>query len=127
MLVGTLYGTGVLGERVEESSGGSLSATATLLAPAGTAFSIWSVIEVLAVVVLAGTAGIAVFLARRLRGRIGVALAATWGLAWIAVGRAATEPESTVTAVAAAVAALVVVIAAVVFRGRADRSRRVLL
>lgn len=240
MLVGTLYGTGVLGERVEESSGGSLSATATLLAPAGTAFSIWSVIyvglvayvvwqwvpsnagsargrsigwlaalsmilnggwllvtqadwlwgsvvvilalavtlglimvrlttlrpergtierivvdgtfglylgwvtvatvaniaatladsgvepeqgtaEVLAVVVLAATAGIAVFLAQRLGGRIGVALAATWGLAWIAVGRAATEPESTVTAVAAAVAALVVVIATVLSRGRADR------
>ena len=44
MLVGTLFGIGVLGERVAESSGGSLSATATLLAPASTAFSIWSVI-----------------------------------------------------------------------------------
>lgn len=44
MLVGTLFGVGVLGDRVAESSGGSLSATATLLAPASTAFSIWSVI-----------------------------------------------------------------------------------
>lgn len=46
MLLGTLMGIGVIGTRVAESSGGSLSATATLLAPAGTAFSIWSVIYV---------------------------------------------------------------------------------
>ncbi len=44
MLVGTLFGIGVFGTRVEESAGGSLSATATLLAPAVRAFSIWSVI-----------------------------------------------------------------------------------
>lgn len=43
-IVGTLVGTGVIGTRVAESSGGALSADATLLAPAGTAFSIWSVI-----------------------------------------------------------------------------------
>lgn len=43
-LVGTLVGIGVLGTRVEESAGGSLSADATLLAPAPTAFTIWSVI-----------------------------------------------------------------------------------
>lgn len=43
-LFGTLVGTGVIGERVEESSGGALAADATLLAPAGPAFSIWSVI-----------------------------------------------------------------------------------
>lgn len=34
------------GTRVEESSGGALAADATLLAPAGPAFSIWSVIYV---------------------------------------------------------------------------------
>lgn len=44
MVVGTLFGIGVIGTRVEESAGGSLSATATLLAPAVRAFSIWSVI-----------------------------------------------------------------------------------
>jgi hypothetical protein len=44
MIIGTLFGIGVIGTRVEESSGGSLSATATLVAPAVTAFSIWSVI-----------------------------------------------------------------------------------
>lgn len=43
-VVGTLYGVGILGTPVEESSGGSLSADATLLAPASSAFSIWSVI-----------------------------------------------------------------------------------
>lgn len=43
-VVGTLFGLGVLGTRVEESSGGALAADATLIAPAGPAFSIWSVI-----------------------------------------------------------------------------------
>ncbi|MEI5676525.1 MULTISPECIES: tryptophan-rich sensory protein [unclassified Nocardioides] len=43
-VVGTLVGTGVIGTRVAESSGGALAADATLLAPAGPAFSIWSVI-----------------------------------------------------------------------------------
>lgn len=43
-VVGTLFGIGVLGTRVEESSGGALASDATLLAPAGPAFSIWSVI-----------------------------------------------------------------------------------
>ncbi|CAN7477826.1 tryptophan-rich sensory protein [Knoellia sp. LjRoot47] len=45
-VLGTLVGVGVIGTRVEESSGGSLSADATLLAPAGPAFSIWSVIYI---------------------------------------------------------------------------------
>lgn len=43
-LVGTLVGVGVIGTSVEQSSGGALSADATLLAPLGPAFSIWSVI-----------------------------------------------------------------------------------
>jgi hypothetical protein len=43
-VVGTLSGTGVLGTPVESTAGGRLSADATLLAPAGPAFSIWSVI-----------------------------------------------------------------------------------
>lgn len=43
-IYGTLVGFGVLGTSVEESSGGALSADATLLAPGGTAFSIWSLI-----------------------------------------------------------------------------------
>lgn len=43
-IFGTLVGVGVLGTRVEESSGGRLAADATLIAPATLAFSIWSVI-----------------------------------------------------------------------------------
>lgn len=43
-IIGTLMGVGVIGTRVEESSGGNLASDATLLAPAGTAFSIWSVV-----------------------------------------------------------------------------------
>lgn len=43
-VLGTLVGTGVLGTPVESSSGGALSADATRLAPAGPAFSIWSVV-----------------------------------------------------------------------------------
>lgn len=44
MVVGALFGTGLLGQAVEESGGGSLSDQATLVAPDGPAFSIWSVI-----------------------------------------------------------------------------------
>ncbi|MCG6567103.1 TspO/MBR family protein [Tessaracoccus sp. ZS01] len=43
---GTLLGFGVVGTPVEQSSGGALSADATLLAPGGPAFSIWSVIYI---------------------------------------------------------------------------------
>lgn len=42
----TLLGFGVIGTRVEDSSSGVLSADATLLAPGGPAFSIWSLIYV---------------------------------------------------------------------------------
>lgn len=45
-VLGTLIGVGVIGTPVSESAGGSLAADATLLAPAGPAFSIWSVIYV---------------------------------------------------------------------------------
>lgn len=41
---GTLVGVGVLGTDVSKTSGGALSAQATLIAPAGPAFSIWSVV-----------------------------------------------------------------------------------
>ena len=44
MAVGTLAGFGLLGTRVEDSSGGVFSADATLVTPAGPAFSIWSLI-----------------------------------------------------------------------------------
>ncbi len=41
-VVGTLVGVGVIGTRVAESSGGALAADATLIAPAGPAFGIWT-------------------------------------------------------------------------------------
>ncbi|RXW32583.1 tryptophan-rich sensory protein [Propioniciclava flava] len=44
MVLGTLYGFGVIGQRVEQSSGGAFAADATLVTPASPAFSIWSVI-----------------------------------------------------------------------------------
>ncbi len=233
-VVGTLFGVGVLGTRVEESSGGALAADATLLAPAGPAFSIWSVIyaglaaytvfqwlpsqathrrhraigslvmasmvlnaawllvtqqgwiwvsvvvivalvgvlgrlverltripadgtaqrviidgtfglylgwvavatcanitaalvdsgiepaspvsDLVAVAVLAVAAGIGIVLARRLGGRLAVAGASAWGLAWIAVGRVSDAPQSTIVAIAAVAAALATVAAALSVR-----------
>jgi len=231
-IYGTLLGTGVLGARVEESSGGRLAADATLLAPATTAFSIWSVIylglfaytvwqwlpanrtseraratgwlagvsmllnaawllvtqvgliwlsvgvivallatltvlvvrlvavpatgvadriildgtfgaylgwvtvataanvaaagvdsgwtlgpladQVLAAAVLSVAAAIGVLLARTLGARIAIAAAQVWGLAWIAVGRLTTAPDSTVVGVAALVAAAAIAAAVAV-------------
>lgn len=49
MGLGTLWGLGLLGNPVERTAGGALSADATLLAPATPAFSIWSVIYLLLV------------------------------------------------------------------------------
>ncbi|NLF06306.1 MAG: tryptophan-rich sensory protein [Actinomycetales bacterium] len=46
-LLGSMIGVGVFGgQRIAEAAGGALSADATLLAPGGPAFSIWSVIYV---------------------------------------------------------------------------------
>lgn len=45
-IVGTLVGVGVIGTSVANTAGGALDSDATLIAPAGTAFSIWSVIYV---------------------------------------------------------------------------------
>ena len=49
MVVGTLWGFGLLGSPVEDTAGGALAADATLLAPATGAFSIWTVIYLLLV------------------------------------------------------------------------------
>lgn len=43
-IVGSLVGAGVIGTRVDQTSDGALTADATLLAPLGPAFSIWSVV-----------------------------------------------------------------------------------
>ena len=49
MVLGTLWGFGLLGSPVEDTAGGALAADATLLAPATGAFSIWTVIYLLLV------------------------------------------------------------------------------
>ncbi|MDN5767354.1 MAG: tryptophan-rich sensory protein [Humibacillus sp.] len=45
-VIGTLVGVGVLGTDVSQTSGGALSADATLIAPATTAFTIWTPIYI---------------------------------------------------------------------------------
>jgi hypothetical protein len=80
----------------------------------------WSAV-VLGVAALAGVA-----IAFAGRGRIAPALSLSWGLAWIAVGRLAGEPENTVAGVAAIIAAVVVLgvtVAVRVARGRVDATR----
>lgn len=237
-IVGTLIGTGAIGTRVQESSGGALAADATHLAPAGPAFSIWSVIYLgllaytiwqwlpsqaterrhraigwlvaasmvlnaawllvtqvgwiavsvvvivlllaclaalmirlreisptsnadrvitdatiglylgwvcvavcanvaaalasggirptaptadwLAVGVIVVATAVGVALARWTRGRIAIAAAMAWGLAWITVGRLTDEPHSTPTAVAAGVGAVVILAATVSRRLRSE-------
>jgi hypothetical protein len=76
-----------------------------------------------AVAVLAAMAAAGVALARRLGGRLAVADAMIWGLAWIAVGRTTSEPRSLTTAVAAVAAA--VIIAATTASARRTRLRPV--
>lgn len=93
--------------------------TAAFLADLGvepSPFEPWS-IAVLAVVALIGVA-----LALWSRGRIAPALAMTWGLSWIAVGRFTGEPESVPTGIAAIAAAALIAIATIVARLR-DRRR----
>jgi hypothetical protein len=79
---------------------------------------------VVALVVLAVTAGVGVLIAVRLGGRYGPALALAWGLAWIAVARGSGEPVSAEVAVAAAVTALVCLLAVVLVRARVRRPAR---
>lgn len=75
-----------------------------------------------AAAVLAVVAAVGVSLAVKGRGRLALAAAIAWGLAWIAVGRIGGEPESVVTAAAAVAAAVIVLAAAVAVRWRsADR------
>ena len=72
-----------------------------------------------AVAVLAVVGAVGVVLAARSGGRIAVAAAIAWGLAWIAVARWDGAPQSAPTAMAAAAAAVVVLGVAAVLRLRA--------
>ena len=75
---------------------------------------IWAV-AVLVVVLVIGVAS------AWFTGRLAPALATSWGLAWLAVGRLTGEPESTVTAIAGIIVAVVLVAAAVVASLRSRR------
>jgi hypothetical protein len=66
------------------------------------------------VLVVMGLIGVAI--AWFSRGRIAPALALTWGLSWLAVGRLSVEPLSTGIGITAIVVAVVVLLAAVVVR-----------
>ena len=62
--------------------------------------------EAAALAVLAVVGVLALALARRTRGNVGIGLAMGWGLAWIAVGRLTDAPESTVVGAGALVVAV---------------------
>lgn len=64
-----------------------------------------------AVLVLLTALGIGLVLIRVGRGNPAIALAMAWGIGWIATGRLAGEPPSTVTGVAAAVVATALLVA----------------
>ncbi|QNO38898.1 tryptophan-rich sensory protein [Protaetiibacter sp. SSC-01] len=75
------------------------------------------------VLVVVGLIGVAI--ASFSRGRVAPALALTWGLSWLAVGRLAGEPESTGIGITAIVIAVVVLLSAIIVRfarGRAPTS-----
>ncbi len=89
--------------------------TATFPAP--------NVLPVVAMVVLAAAAGLGVLYALRFGGRLAVAVAAAWGLAWIAVARLTDQPQSTPVGAVAVVAALIVLGAALAVRARTSGVR----
>jgi hypothetical protein len=90
--------------------------TAFLVAIGFTGFGIPA--EVWSVVIIAAAALAGVALAVYGHGRIAPALSLSWGLAWVAVGRLAGEPASTITGVAAIVAVAIVLGSATAVRVR---------
>jgi hypothetical protein len=93
------------------------NATALLVASGFTGFGLGA--DTWAVIVLAVAAAVGVLLAIRGRGRIAPALALSWGLAWVAVGRLAGELVSVPAGIAAIAAVAVVLVATAVARLRA--------
>jgi hypothetical protein len=81
--------------------------------------------DVWAVVVLLAVGGVGVAEELWTRGRVAVAAAIVWGLAWVAVARLTGDLQSTPAAIAALVAVVAVLIGLVVGRaGRGSRGRR---
>ena len=93
--------------------------TALLVADGFTGFGLPA--EVWAVIVLAVAAAAGVATAIGGNGRIAPAVALSWGLAWVAVGRLTDEPASTVTGVAALIAVVIVLATTVAARIRSAR------
>lgn len=77
------------------------------------------------VALLVAAAVIGIMFAVHTGGRIAIAVALSWGLAWVAVGRASGETENTTVAVAAAIAATLTLGSAVLvaLRRRTSTSR----
>lgn len=89
--------------------------TAALLVAAGfTGFGISEAVWAVAVIAVAGLVGVATALGGR--GRLAPALALSWGLAWLAVGRLTGDLISTPAAVAAITAVVVVLVVTVALR-----------
>lgn len=95
----------------------NITALFTQIAPENWAdqAEVWGVAVLVAVLVI----GVASALAT---GRIAPALATSWGLAWLAVGRLTGEPESSTIAIAAIIIAVVLVATGVVAVVRRNRS-----
>ncbi|MBN9239488.1 MAG: hypothetical protein BGO97_07335 [Micrococcales bacterium 70-64] len=93
------------------------NATAVLVAAGFTGFGLSA--DIWAVAVLAVAALVGVLLAVRGRGRIAPALALSWGLAWVAVGRLTGELISVPAGIAAIAAAAAVLLATAIARVRA--------
>lgn len=74
-----------------------------------------------AVAVLLVVAVVGVGLAIKGNGRLAVAAAIGWGLAWIAVGRTSGQMESATTSITAALVAAIIVLATIAVRVRSGR------
>ncbi len=81
-----------------------------------------SAFELPASIMLVVVAAVGIALAVYGKGRIGPMLAIVWGVAWLAVGRATSEPESTTVAVVAIIVAIVVAAATIAARLRSRRA-----
>lgn len=93
------------------------NATALLVASGFEGFGLDA--DVWAVIVLAVAGAVGVLVAVAGRGRIAPALSLSWGLAWVAVGRLASELVSVPAGIAAIVAAAVVLLVTAIARVRA--------
>jgi hypothetical protein len=106
MIIAALFGAGVLGGTpVQDLQGGALSATATVLAPASSAFSIWSVIYLFMIAYTVWQALPSQRGSERQR-RVGYPIAATAVLngLWLLAAQYTTLPLTVLTIVALLVA-----------------------